>query len=313
MCAFILMSYRKLLQYEIIDRVQFIVERLENEYEEDGKLFWKEKAISIDRYFDHPSTTRLSPSEAARHIRAYLDHCWETVPSLAILVDEPQTDHALMYEFLKQYGHRPMCYDSKGIYKRNVHITRDLMRGAFSMIDSRFINLEESDMYLYIHRYWQELVQQYLNQQKQQQQQQQQQQQLQLQQHASFNPYRPNPNPNPNPNPLSPYLGQAPLSSQGLSMVICKSAKVVAANQCCVFRTQLGPEVKHVPVFDATQSLLVWAKMEDIKRLFHLQLLKIALVAPSFVLLPKPGSSTTTTPTVPTLAQTLHPYYSRPL
>jgi hypothetical protein len=391
-CAFVLMSYRKLLQYEIIDRVQFVVERSENEYEEDGLMFWKEKAITIDRYFDHPSTTRLSPAEAARHIRAYLDHCWETVPSLAILVDEPQTDHALLYEFLKQHGHRPMCYDSKGIYKRNVHVTRDLMRGAFSMIDSRFINLEESDMYLYIHRYWHELVQQYQSQQKQQHHQQhhqQQQHQHQQQLYHPFNQLHPTTTatavttatstatptttvapaaaaaatamflgqttqPTTNYTTPSGYgwhlpqsttnIGNTTTSVMGvmgamsamsgggggvgggvgggggavgcLSLAVCRSAEVVSANQNCIFRTQLGPEMKHVPVFDATQSLVVWAKMEDIKRLFHLQLMKIALTAPSLLLLPKPGPNPNPNPnpsTTNTSTTNASPYYSRPL
>ena len=277
-CAFVLMSYRKLFQYEIIDRVQFIVERSADEYDEDGRIFWKEKAIAIDRYFDSPNTVRLSPSNAAKHIRAYLDHCWATVPRMAILVDEPQTDHALLYEFLKAHGHRPMCYDAKSNYKRNVHVARDLMRGAFSMIDSRFVNLEESDMYLYIHRYWQELV---------------------IKQAQQQQDYQ--------------NVGWTAPPTDGISTTVSRSSEVMSINERCIF-TQLGPEMKHVPVFDATQSLLIWAKMEDIKRLFHTQLLKIAITAPSLLILPKPGIdlpnpiAVTTTTTMTTNTHPLQPF-----
>lgn len=288
-CAFVLLSYRNLFQYEVIDRIQFIVERRPDEYDEDGRLFWKEKAISIDHYFDHPTTVRLTPPEAARHIRAYLEHCWATVPRLAILIDEPQTDHALLYEFLKQHGLPPMCYDAKGSYKRNVHVTRDLMRGAFSMIDSRFINLEESDMYLYIHRYWQELVQHQQAMQKQQQAAAAYHMQLQNMAHGAHGAFAWQ----PTPTPPSPPAATIP-AVLGLSTSLCSSPAVVALNESCIFRTQLGPEVKHVPIFDASQSLLVWAKMEDIKRLFHMQLVKIAMTNPSLLLLPKPGSNVTT-------------------
>ena len=129
-CGFVVLSYVKLFHYEIVDKVQIIVERGLNEYDADGLTFWKEKAIAQDHYFNAPTTIRLTPANAAKTIRQYLDYCWSTIPKLAVLVDEPQTDYALLYEFLKQYGQSPICCDAKGLYKRNIHVSRDLMRGA---------------------------------------------------------------------------------------------------------------------------------------------------------------------------------------
>jgi hypothetical protein len=365
-CAFVLISYRSLLHYEIVDRVQFIVDRGSDEYDEDGRAFWKEKAIGIDRYFDHPTTIRLSPASSAKHIRAYLEHCWATVPKLAILVDEPQTDHALLYEFLKAHGHRPMCYDAQNTYKRNVHVSRDLMRGAFSMIDARFINLEESDMYLYIHRYWQELVQQHTDDA----------QRVHAQHHhqqqpafanltagsfsnltagsfsnltagsfsnltaGSFSTYPhgahawhpppltmmsgsgsgsgtgspPTKQPVSSSAVTSPIGDGAPAHGVGvLSTSLCRSAAVLALNDKCIFRTQLGPDMKHVPVFDSSQTGLIWAKMEDIKRLFHGQLIKLA----ALITLPKPGvhNPSSLNTTAPSNSQTapFKPQYNGPI
>jgi hypothetical protein len=514
-CAFVLLAYQGLFRYEVVDRVQFVVERREDEYDGDGRVFWKEKALAIDRYFDDKRTHRLPPAEAALYIRAYLDVCWASVPGMALLVDEPQTDHALLYEFLKQHGHRPVCYDAVGAYKRNVHVSRDLMRGAYSMIDSRFVNLEESDMYLFIHRYWADLVarhrppsppqqgsashpsaaaatavalqrdmpasvtalhatqhsptstavsapthtpflplggsvQQQQHQQQQaihharyqhqahqqqllvgaqqqmitaqlvgagtngaehQQQQQQQQQQHpwishghhfvmdargyaaaaaspfseqqdhQFQEHhqqqqqqwgrhggdrvddsasgsssgnalhlyannnqssrmppmhmtgwysladpVHYPPLHTDHQPQPfhqaqshsrhhsghSTHAIAPKIQQQQQQQQqqeqqrqaadadllagsaagaglGLSLDLCRSAAVRELNAACPFRAQIGPDIKHVPVFDATQALVLWAKMEDIKRLFHMQLVKIAMTNPSLLHLPKPG------------------------
>jgi hypothetical protein len=40
-------------------------------------------------------------------------------------------------------------------------------------------------------------------------------------------------------------------------------------------------------VFDASQVLLIWAKMEDIKRLFHMQLQKLTNISPNLLCLPQ--------------------------
>lgn len=253
-CGFVLVAYRGLLHYEVIDRVQFVVERSADEYGADGKRFWKEISPAIDQYYEHPSTPRLSPANAALHIRNYVDHCLATVPKLSILVDDPQTDHSLLYDFLKTHKQRPLSLAANGDHKKNLYVSRDLMRGSFSMIDRRFINLAQSDMYLYINRYWLDLVSKHLQEER-----------------------------------ISPPV--ITLNSSGLSFAVSKSKQFVQDNSSYVFRTQIGPDSKHVPVFDATQSLILWAKMEDIKRLFHHQLMKIAMMTPSVLVLPKPDDS----------------------
>jgi hypothetical protein len=273
--AFVLMAYKR-FHHEIIDRVQIVVQRNASDYTDEGLKFWKEIARPIDDYLNHSTTHKVDPATAAQLVRSYLDHCWATVPRLAILIDEPQTDHALLYAFLKEYGLRPVCRSADGGYKPLVHVSRDLMRGAYSMIDPRYVDLDEKDMYLAIHRYWQQLAAMHM------------------------------------PPPLgSPRLQASEVrpsrysttTSSGVSYIWRQAPPTTMAAATgpwefpppkihkplldSVFRSQLGPETKHAPVWDALQTLLVWARMEDIKRLFHLQLAKLVLTVPSLVTLPK--------------------------
>lgn len=238
------------LQHHILRRFEWVVRRTRDEYTEEGRRFWTEKAGGADQYFEH-AAQQLEPADAARQMRQFLDRCWSTIPRLSILIDDIHSDCTLLNQFLGEHGHRALNYDVHGNYRRTIYVSRDLMRGAFSMLQSNFVDLHCSDLYLAIHRYWQQLVA--------------------LQ-----------------PQPQVP-AGWAPLWTSATDQDSRRLRKAIQPPACAQPVAGLPPDVKHLPVWDAMQTLIVFFRMEDIKRWFHSQLAKLLHAFPSALVLPKSG------------------------
>jgi hypothetical protein len=241
------------LQHHILRRFEWVVRQPRSVYTAEGRRFWTDKAGAADRYFEETNTA-LESGEAARQVRRFLDRCWATVPRLSTLVDDIHSDGTLLNQWLGEHGHRPLNYDAQGNYRRTIYVSRDLMRGAFSMLHPSFVDLHCSDLYLAIHRYWQQLVA------------------LQL---------------DPQPAGAAPHWVHW-ADPDDMRRLRRASLPPVAPHHSAATQSQ-APEIKHLPVWDAVQTLIVFFRMEDVKRWFHCQIAKLTTSLPNALVLPKSG------------------------
>lgn len=239
------------LQHHILRRREWVIHRPRSEYNQDGLRFWTEKATGADRYFEDVAP-KLSAKDAAAQLRQFLDRCWATVPRLSILIDDVHSDATLLNQLLAQHGYRALNYDGQGNYRRSLYVSRDIMRGAFSMLHSSFVDLHCSDLYLAIHQYWEQLMA-------------------------------------VQPQPSMPH-GWAPVWNAADQPEGRRMRRALPLPQSADTSTATAaPDIKHLPVWDVMQTLIVFFRMEDIKRWFHCQLAKLVHALPSAIVLPKSG------------------------
>ena len=200
----VLASYN-FTKYNLIQCQQWIVQRHLSEYGEEGLKFWKDKASVADAFFN-TYQNQQTPEHVAQEFREFLDQCWAQIPNLCLLVDDRHADAVLLNQFLFQFGHKPIHYDKNGKYQPFIYVSRDLMRGSFSMIHPDYRNLRMKDLYASIHQYWMKIK-----------------------------------------------------KNKNYSLSHLKTK-------------EFGPEIKHVPVYDALQALIIYFKMEDVKRFFYQQI-----------------------------------------
>jgi hypothetical protein len=228
--------------FEVRHRAQWIIRRSYNEFDADGLRFWKDKAASADRFFD-TCPISMDAADAARSFRQYIDALWSGVPGICLMIDDRHTDGVLLNQFLAQHSFWPIQYDGRGVYQPYVYVSRDLMRGAFGAICPAYADLRKSDLYRAIHAYWNRL------------------------RSASYEPIT----------VVDPVSKSPIISTENPTTTVepARNGGILFGPAAPERDPALGPETKHVPVYDSLQALSVFFLLEDAKRLFAAQLARL--------------------------------------
>lgn len=159
----VLAVYRDYMTYDIIHRKQWILQRDLSDCDPNTKRFWDQggKGNVAWNYFTQQCSAhlRLSETAAASSFREYLNMVWKWIPQLCIMVDSVHVDLTLLNNLLLKYHLKPIHYDESGIYKHAIYVSRDLMRGAFAMIDGSFSKYQQTTgLEKAIREYWKKNV-----------------------------------------------------------------------------------------------------------------------------------------------------------
>ncbi len=150
--------YRDFMKYDIIRRSQWIIQRTRKDCGTNKKVqkFWFEDHLLEWNYFTQHSlnSERYSEEYVANSFRDFLNMLWRYVPHLCIMVDNVHIDLTMINNLFAKYGHKPLHFDGEGTYKYSIYVSRDLLRGSYSLIDSSFSKLEKEGLSKAINDYW---------------------------------------------------------------------------------------------------------------------------------------------------------------
>jgi len=148
----VILSEYQFMSYRILKRRQWIVRCDMKQYDGTGKEFWLKKGLMAHQHLDKMAD--MTSEQVALEFRTFLNECFAAYTNLTILIDDIHVDFAILNSFLIQHKYRPVQYDHKELYHHNVKVSRDLVRGSFSMVQPKYNNLKQIDLQKAVAESW---------------------------------------------------------------------------------------------------------------------------------------------------------------